>query len=59
MSDTSHGAPDSPETGDVDTESLYGAEPGSESDESSEEDVPELGAEKDLHSGSTGPLPEG
>ncbi len=61
MSDLDNGgAPDSPETGDTDTTSLYGAEPDGSTDDSTDDaDTPELGAEDDLNSGATGALPEG
>jgi len=57
VSDPNGEAPDSPETGEPDTESLNGTDfstgnPG-------DDDVAELGAEDDLRSGSTGALPEG
>lgn len=55
-------APDSPEAGDTDTESLYG-QPlrGGADDDGSDggDEVPELGAEDDLVPGSTGALDEG
>ena len=54
-------APDSPETGDVDTESLYGQQPGPAQDDTQDEAdaVPELGAEDDLVPGDTGALEQG
>lgn len=56
MSEPTGGAPDSPETGDIDTESMYGAPPDGSGEDTADT---ELGAEDDLSSGSTGALPEG
>jgi hypothetical protein len=58
MTETGGVAPDSPETGDVDTTSMYGAGPDA-ADDASDDEVTALGDEEDLSSGSTGALPEG